>query len=154
MAQTVTIEAAQSADIHQLLKLYKTLHPKENELTHEEAIKILERFKLYPGSVVLVARLGTNLVSTASMVIIPNLTRNGAPYALIENVVTDAEYRGRGIAGALLKHAIALAWEHDCYKVMLMTGTKRASILRFYSNLGFEQSKTGYQIRRIESRKE
>ena len=149
MTQDFIIDSAQSADIPELLKLYRNLHPGEVDLTYEDGIKILEKFSLYPGSVVLVARVGMQLVSTASIVIIPNLTRNGASYALVENVVTDEDYRCRGIAGALLKHAIALAWEHNCYKVMLMTGSKKESVFRFYTNIGFEQSKTGFQIRRI-----
>lgn len=43
---------------------------------------------------------------------------------------------------------MATAWEAGCYKVMLMTGSKRPETLRFYADAGFEQSKTGFQIRR------
>lgn len=80
--------------------------------------------------------------------VIPNLTRGGRPYALIENVVTHADHRQRGHGRALLHAAVAAAWEAGCYKVMLMTGSKRPETLRFYADAGFEQSKTGFQIRR------
>jgi GNAT superfamily N-acetyltransferase len=80
--------------------------------------------------------------------VIPNLTRGGKPYALIENVVTHAAYRGRGFGQAVLRAAVERAWAARCYKAMLMTGSKRASTLAFYEAAGFEQSKTGFQVRR------
>jgi hypothetical protein len=35
------------------------------------------------------------------------------------------------------------------YKVMLMTGSKRPSALAFHASAGFEQNKTGFQVRRL-----
>ncbi len=80
--------------------------------------------------------------------VIPNLTRGGTPYALIENMVTHADWRKRGFGSAILKAATERAWEEGCYKVMLMTGSKNPATLAFYAAAGFEQTKTGFQIRR------
>ncbi len=44
--------------------------------------------------------------ATVTLIVVPNLTRKGAPYALIENVVTHADHRKRGYAGALIRRAI------------------------------------------------
>jgi GNAT superfamily N-acetyltransferase len=79
---------------------------------------------------------------------VPNLTRGGAPYALIENVVTHADHRKKGYAAAVIGRAVEEAWKAGCYKVMLLTGSKNPATLRFYENCGFVQDKTGYQIRR------
>jgi hypothetical protein len=38
--------------------------------------------------------------------------------------------------------------------VMLMTGSKRPSTLAFYASAGFEQSKTGFQVRHLAPRAE
>ena len=73
------------------------------------------------------------LVSSCVCVIIPNLTRNIRPYAFIENVVTHADYRGKGY----LNHAKDLAIKANCYKMMLLTGSKSESTLHFYQQAGY-----------------
>jgi hypothetical protein len=52
------------------------------------------------------------------------------------------------------RRAVTAAWQVDCYKVMLMTGSKRTSTLAFYTSAGFEQNKTGFQIRCLAPRAE
>jgi hypothetical protein len=37
---------------------------------------------------------------------------------------------------------------------MLMTGSKQPSTLRFYESAGFEQTKTGFQMRRMAARQD
>ena len=85
------------------------------------------------------------VVSSLCLIVIPNLTRGPRPYALIENVVTRADSRRKGYAGALIRRAVELASENNCYKVMLLTGRKDDATLRFYENCGFNRNdKTGF----------
>ena len=70
-------------------------------------------------------------------VIIPNLTRNIRPYAFIENVVTHADYRGKGYATMCLNYAKELARKANCYKMMLLTGAKNDKTLDFYRKAGY-----------------
>lgn len=80
--------------------------------------------------------------------IIKNLTRNARPYGLIENVVTHEKYRKKGYGTAILKRAVEMAKEKDCYKVMLMTSRKEESILGFYEQAGFQRGeKTAFVVR-------
>jgi Acetyltransferase (GNAT) family. len=79
------------------------------------------------------------------LVIIPNLTHGQRPYALIENVITDEAHRNRGIATACLNAAREIALQHRCYKIMLMTGSKKDSTLRFYRKAGYNsEDKTAF----------
>ena len=70
----------------------------------------------------------------------PNLTRNVRPYAFIENVVTRKDCRGRGYATECLNYAKEIAKMENCYKMMLLTGSKEESILKFYRSAGYNSS--------------
>ena len=86
---------------------------------------------------IIVCEADGKLVSSCVCVIIPNLTRNIRPYAFIENVVTRADYRGKGYATACLNHAKDLAIKANCYKMMLLTSSKTESTLNFYKRAGY-----------------
>ncbi len=144
------VRAAGKGDLPALLGLYSQLHPEDVPLTLVEAEQIFEQFRRYPGSALLLGFADGAAVTTCSLVVIPNLTRGGAPYALIENVVTDECARNRGFGKAILKEAIVAAWERRCYKVMLLTGSKDPATLQFYRSAGFRTGKTGFLIRRSE----
>ncbi|ESQ93212.1 GNAT family N-acetyltransferase [Asticcacaulis benevestitus] len=148
----MNIRFSDREDMPQLLKLYRHLNPDDKETTVEVAFKNWERLKLYPGSNILIGCLDADIVATCTLVVIPNLTRAGAPYALIENVVTHSAHRNKGYGKAVLKDATEAAWRAGCYKVMLLTGSKQPAVLKFYQDAGFEQNKTGFQMRRLPPR--
>lgn len=143
-----SIRPATADDLPALLSLYRQLNPDDPLLPNDVATTGFTAISEQPGMTVLLGLSGDTVTSTATLAIIPNLTRGGAPYALIENVVTDERYRKRGHAGALIKRAFDHAWSAGCYKVMLLTGKTDAATLAFYEGCGFAQNKTGFQIRR------
>jgi GNAT superfamily N-acetyltransferase len=145
---SLVVRPAVSGDLPQLLALYPHLGPGDRLPSVEIARGRLEELQRYRGSAIFIGILDEAIVASCTLVVIPNLTRGGLPYALIENVVTHADHRGRGFGKQLLRAAVAAAWAADCYKVMLMTGSKKPSTLSFYVSAGFEQSKTGFQVRR------
>ena len=148
------IRRASHADLACLLDLYRHLSPDDEHPSLEAAAEILDRFLAYPGSSIFVGEIGATLAASCTLVVVPNLTRGGRPYGLIENVVTHAEFRNRGFGRLLLDAASDAAWVAGCYKVMLMTGSKKPETLRFYLGAGFEQSKTGFQKRLLPARSE
>jgi GNAT superfamily N-acetyltransferase len=147
MSADLTISVATPDDVAEIIDLYDHLTPGEARCSEPDGRAILDRLSLFPGSAVLLGRSDGVLVGSCTLVIIPNLSRGGRPYALIENVVTHGDHRQKGIGTALLAEAKSRAFAAGCYKVMLMTGSTRPSTLRFYEKAGFEQSKTGFQVR-------
>ena len=144
----IIVREIAEADLPALLHLYTHLNPNDPPLPLDEAADIWTPMVRDPNQCVYGAYLESELVATCELIVIPNLTRGGRPYALIENVVTHPNYRRRGYATALLKHALAAAWGRDCYKVMLLTGSKNEETLRFHEQAGFQRGdKTGFVAR-------
>ena len=142
------IRTAISDDLERLLKLYTHLTPNNVPFPSNIAEEIFSRFSRYDGSAILLGEIYDELVSSCTVVVIPNLTRGGTPYALIENVVTEADHRRQGYGKLVLDAATNHAWDCGCYKVMLMTGSNEGATLAFYESVGFKHSKTGFQKRR------
>ena len=152
MDTPLIIRPASRSDLPQLLALYPHLNPADLIPSVDVAELRFEELRKYHGSEIFIGLTEHAIVATCTLIVIPNLTRDGQPYGLIENVVTHAAFRGRGFGKQLLQAAVAAAWQADCYKVMLLTGSKEPSTLAFYATAGFEQSKTGFQMRRLPPR--
>ena len=85
------------------------------------------------------------MVTALIAVVIHNLTHGLRPFMLIENVVTHAEFRKRGYATQMLNAARTIARGKNCYKIMLMTGSKEKSTLEFYRKAGYNaEDKTAF----------
>ncbi len=85
--------------------------------------------------------------ATCTLIVTPNLTRGGRPYALMENVVTRTHLHRRGLGRAVVQAAIDSAFAQGCYKVMLLSG-RPEEVMLFYESLGFSRArKTGFEIR-------
>lgn len=153
-APSLKIRHAVRQDLPALIDLYQHLSRGDDAPPLDIAEDVLERFHAYPGSAIFVGELDGVLVASCTLVVIPNLTRGGKPYGLLENVVTHGGFRNQGFGRRMLRHAADAAWAAGCYKLMLMTGSSKPETLAFYLGAGFEQSKTGFQMRRIPARTE
>ena len=134
------IRKAKGTDANQLKTLYfeyLTHFPPKEEQDMTLWQSLLEKFEKDENMYLLVAEEDGKVVSSVQMAIIEGLTHNVRPFAVIENVVTHADYRNRGLASALLEKASEIARERRCYKVFLETGSNKESTLNFYRNNGF-----------------
>lgn len=143
------VRPAVRGDLSGVLALYRYLNPDDPAPDPARAEATWERILASDGTTVFVAELDGVLVATCMLLTVPNLTRDTGPFGLVENVVTHGEHRCRGYGRVVLDAAVAEAWRAGCYKVMLMTGSRQESTLRFYERAGFDRgSKTAFQIRR------
>ena len=134
------IRKAKGTDAEDLKVLYfnyLTHFPPKEEQDMALWEKLLDKFEQDDRMYLLVAEEDGKVVSSVQMAIIESLTHNVRPFAVIENVVTHADYRNRGYASALLERASEIAREHRCYKVSLETGSNKESTLNFYRKNGF-----------------
>lgn len=134
------IRKAKSTDAEDLQTLYfeyLTHFPPKEEQDMAQWQMLLHKFEEDENMHLLVAEENGKVVSSVQMAIIESLTHNVRPFAVIENVVTHADYRNRGYASALLEKASEIAKERRCYKVFLETGSNKESTLNFYRNNGF-----------------
>ena len=144
----VTIREVADDELFALLCLYAHLHPEDEMLPLGEAAQIWKTLRQDPNQQCWGAYWNDLLAATCTLIVVPNLTRGGRPYGLIENVVTHPDFRRHGMGTAVLKRALQTAWEHKCYKVMLLTGSKNEATLRLYEKAGFERGvKTGFVAR-------
>lgn len=147
-ADEIGIRSAARDDLTNLSRLYAELNPDDEVLEQEFAAQTYDQILAHPGLTIFIATRNEQALAAATLVVVPNLTRGGKPYAIIENVVALREFRGQGLGRAMVKHAIETAWGAGCYKVMLLTGRADPDVHRFYEGCGFIQNKTGFQIRR------
>ena len=139
------IRELQAQDFESLLQLYTHLHEKSVPESSPRRDALRDRILSDPDHHIIVAEEDGKIVSSCVCVIVPNLTHELRPYALIENVVTHADYRKCGYAGECLAYAKAIADRENCYKLMLMTGSKDPATLRFYERNGYSsKDKTAF----------
>ena len=141
----MTVREARGGDLRELLELYLHLHEEKVPALDPRVLRVWSDILKDENHHVIVCEEEGRIVSSCVCVLVPNLTRNARPYAVIENVVTDPAFRRRGCGSACLHRAKEIAEEHNCYKIMLLTGSKEESTHRFYRKAGYDGTeKTGY----------
>ena len=130
-----------------LLELYKQLNPEDiiiDEFTAKNIWKKIEAQNIK----YFIAKENGKIIASCYICIIPNLTRGGKSIGFIENVITDIEYKGKGIGKNIVENAIKYAREQNCYKILLQSGNRRTDAHRFYESVGFDgESKRAFEIR-------
>lgn len=127
-------------ELNELLNLYLYLHEDSIPEMSEHLSKTWDEIISDKNHHIIVKEVDGKIIASCVCVIIPNLTRGIRPYAFVENVVTNENYRGKGYATECLNYAKEIALKDNCYKMMLLTGSKRESTLRFYENAGYNSS--------------
>jgi ribosomal protein S18 acetylase RimI-like enzyme len=98
------------------------------------------------GRTVLVAEENGEIVGTLDLIVVPNLTHDLSPWAMLENVVVAQADRRQGVGRALVEEAITRARAAGCYKVQLLSFKERVQAHEFYRSLGFEALAEGFRM--------
>lgn len=139
------IYTAKKDDLEGLLKIYTQFKGRDMPSVDGGISAVWQEILGDKNHHVIVGKIDGAIVSTCVLLIVPNLNHDQRPYGLIENVITDGLHRGKGYATEILNHAREMAVAHNCYKIMLMTGSKEESTLNFYRKAGYNsEDKTAF----------
>ena len=146
-----TVRDATADDLPRIVELLAQLSPDEprEELgppLPEVYQRAFREMVADSGQRLLVAEPDGRIVGTVALVIIPNLTHQGRPYAIVENVVVDAAERSAGYGELLLRYAMEEARRAGCYKLSVTSNKRRKDAHRFYERLGFDATHEGYRV--------
>jgi len=134
-------------ELFSLLELYRQLNSNDEKTDESAAKNIFENIEKQ-NIKYFVAKENGKIIASCYICVIPNLTRGGKSIGFIENVITDKDYRKRGIGKKIMENAIQYAKEQNCYKVILQSGNERTEAHEFYKSLGFDgESKKGFELR-------
>jgi GNAT superfamily N-acetyltransferase len=140
---------ANSADLDALLALYAASDVSRSAEPRARAEQIWREILARDGVAVFVSDADARIVSTCMLITVPNLLRGGRQHGIMENVVTHADYQGRGHGRAVVAAALAEAWKRDCHHVLLQSGRADPRVHRFYEGCGFMPGlRTAYAARR------
>jgi ribosomal protein S18 acetylase RimI-like enzyme len=134
----ITVRVAASADTD-LVEAVRTLLPQLTTSAPPVTAEQLQRIIEDPAITLFVAEDDGNIVGTLTLAAfeVPSGRR-----AIIEDVVTDEEARGKGVASALVQAALAHAASIGSRTVDLTSRPSREAANRLYLKLGFEQRAT------------
>jgi GNAT superfamily N-acetyltransferase len=144
----VLVRPATADDLSDLLRLYQQLgesRPSALPADSDKAKSLMEVIAALPGRQLLVAEVGPKVLGTADLLIVPNLTHGGAPWAVVENVVVEEGAQRRGVGRALMEDVVRRCTDASCYKVQLLSNKRRSQAHQFYRSVGFEAIAEGFR---------
>jgi GNAT superfamily N-acetyltransferase len=134
------IRQATAADLPGVLSLHsQPAIDNGNVLSIQNAEQLFAQFSHYPNYRLFVACDDQTVLGTFSMLIMHNLAHQGAPSAVVEDVVVSDAHQSQGIGRNMMNHAMTLAREVGCYKLVLSSNQKRERAHAFYESLGFQR---------------
>jgi len=143
----IHVRQATVADLPCVLALYaQPAMDNGKVLTIEKAQQLFAQFSQYPNYRLFVASEDDIVVGTFALLVMHNLAHQGTPSAIVEDVVVSDTHQSQGIGRDMMHHAMALAREAGCYKLVLSSNQKRERAHAFYESLGFQRHGFSFSI--------
>lgn len=138
---SIVIRQANHQSIEQLLPLLGELCALEqdfsfDEVRHRQGLELLFNDT---GSCVLVAEQNGQAVAMCTAQIVIS-TAQGGPSALVEDLVVDSRFRGRGLGRRLLGRLRRWSESRGATRMQLLADSDNAGALEFYDRCGWSQT--------------
>ncbi len=138
------VRLAEDRDVARIVDLYRELTITDSEIEHQhdpspaDYQRVFAEIQSDPRQKLFVAEIGGEVAGTIVLLVVPNLSHNGTPWAFLENLVVTGRHRKKGLGRMLLEHSVALARESGCHMVELCSDVRRLEAHRLYASMGFE----------------
>lgn len=134
------IKRMEREELSQIQYLYKELVPDgcSMKALEENFLRTSER----PEYILLTAKEGERVAGTAIGVICVALD---TPFLVVENVVVDEEFRGRGIGRKIFEKLDEFARENNCAYALLVSSGFRKDAHAFYEAIGYNDDVRGFR---------
>jgi GNAT superfamily N-acetyltransferase len=146
----ITIREASAVDFAALLRLLdemdESMYEGRGHADEGDIRALYEAILADRDQRLLVAEDGERLVGSAHVMVLRHIGRSLPRSAVVEGVVVDPAYRGKGVGAALMRAAAEAAREAGCYKLTLTSNLARTGAHRFYSRLGWKRTHYGYSL--------
>jgi|CryBogDrversion2_2_1035213.scaffolds.fasta_scaffold13448_2 GNAT superfamily N-acetyltransferase len=144
------IRQAQASDLQSILALYAQEDMDRGQvLSLSDAQIIFDQFKTYPNYRIFIAvdKEDASLVlGTFALLIMCNLAHQGTSSAIVEDVVVKNTHQGLGIGRSMMSHAMEMARQAQCYKLVLSSNHRRQDAHAFYRSLGFKEHGVSFHV--------
>jgi len=104
------------------------------KVSENKAKKIFKELKKEKSYIFVAVTKNKNIIGTIKLMVEQKFYHQGAKAGHIEDVITRKGFENMGVAGSLIKKALAKAKEQKCYKVILDC---RDELIPFYKKFNF-----------------
>jgi N-acetylglutamate synthase-like GNAT family acetyltransferase len=155
LSDEATIRLATEEDLPGILELYNKLHTDINKVelsqvdfdSQHDYRRIFAEICAVPGHQLLVVEYNGEFVATMVLIIMPNLSYGGRPWAIMDNLILRRGYGGLGFGRMLLKYAKSQAEKMDCYKIdFIVRKNLPPEAYRHFRLFGFRALKNGFRL--------
>jgi GNAT superfamily N-acetyltransferase len=138
---TVSIRRAEFKDLEALTRLLEELFSIEEDfrVDRSKQRRGLERMLDNPAGSLWAAEADGKVIGICSGQLLMS-TAEGGPSVLVEDVVVESPWRGRGVGKGLVRSVSQWANEQGAARLQLLADRTNYSALAFYEHLGWEKT--------------
>ncbi len=139
----IKIEKLDKKDIPSLLELYKQLV--DCETSCEKAVETYDKMCNNENYLLVVAKDDEKVIGTALGVVCDDIALDSRAFMVIESVVVDENYRGKGIGKMIFSRLDEFARQHNCFDSIIVSSGHRKNAHAFYESRGYTDDVKGFR---------
>lgn len=142
------IREMEEKDLNEVSKLYDSLMGQKHNV--ENMASKFPIMKKNDDCILLVAEEDGKVVGTVMGIVCPTMVLNFNFFLVLEALIVNEEYRGKGIAKSMLLELENRAAEIGCGYIILVSGKQRTEAHKLYEALGYaEEGAKGFRKKLI-----